>query len=261
MITKKNTKKEKSVKKVSNSKNDNIVLVKEKIVDTTIKDKDKDKEIRDMFKAGLHFGHNPSKWNPNVKQYLYGVSNNIHIFDLNKTHDNLLKALNFLKEQVKEKKTVLFVGTRGPERELVKELAIDIKMPYVINKWIGGTFTNFSEINKRLKGFSDLQDKQKNGDFANYTKKERLQIEKEYEKMLSKWGGIKDLDKLPDVIFVVNAYHNKLAIKEAKTVGIYVVAIIDSNVDPMLVDYAIPANDDAVSSIKYILDKVKKCFI
>ena len=209
MLIKKTTKKEKkAVKKVTKKviKNDNIVDAKEN---------EKEKEIEVMFKAGLHFGHRSSKWNPHIKPYLHGISNNVHIFDLNKTYEKLQEALNFLKEQFKEKKTVLFVGTRGPERELVKKLAIDVEMPYVVNKWVGGTFTNFKEVTKRLKGFSELQDKKKKGEFDNYTKKERLQIEKEYEKMLIKWGGIKNLERLPDIIFVVNAHHNKLAIKEA----------------------------------------------
>jgi len=252
MPIKKTIKKEKkAVKKVTEKiiKKDNIVDIKEN-----------EKEIEAMFKAGLHFGHRSSKWNPRIKPYLYGISNNVHIFDLNKTYEKLMEALNFLKEQIKEKKTVLFIGTRGPERELVKKLAIDLGMPYVVNKWIGGTFTNFKEVTKRIKGLSELQEKQKKGEFDSYTKKERVQIEKEYEKMLIKWGGIKDLERLPDIIFVVNANHNKLAIKEAKSTGISVVAIIDTNVDPNIVDYPIPANDDAITSIAYILDKVKKVF-
>jgi len=246
-------KEKKAVKKVTEK-----IIKKDNVVD--IKENENEREIKAMFKAGLHFGHRSSKWNPHIKPYLQGISNNVHIFDLNKTYEKLQEALNFLKEQVKEKKTVLFIGTRGPERELVKKLATDLEMPYVVNKWIGGTFTNFKEVTKRLKGFSELQNKQKSGEFDNYTKKERLHIEKEYEKMLIKWGGIKDLDRLPDIIFVVNAHHNKLAIKEAKSTGISVVAIIDTNVDPNTVDYPIPANDDAITSIAYILDKVKKVF-
>src|SRR3989344_5882368 len=246
-------KEKKAVKKVTEK-----IIKKDNVVD--IKENENEREIKAMFKAGLHFGHRSSKWNPHIKPYLQGISNNVHIFDLNKTYEKLQEALNFLKEQVKEKKTVLFIGTRGPERELVKKLATDLEMPYVVNKWIGGTFTNFEEVTKRLKGFSELQNKKKGGEFDNYTKKERLHIEKEYEKMLIKWGGIKDLDRLPDIIFVVNAHHNKLAIKEAKSTGISVIAIIDTNVDPNTVDYPLPANDDAITSIAYILDKVKKVF-
>ena len=218
----------------------------------------KDEAVKEMFKQGLHWGHKTSRWHPHIKPFLHGTHRNVHIFDLNKTYDYFLEALEYLKTIAAQKKIVLFVGTRGQEKEFVRELCQELGAPGVWEEWVGGMFTNFKEVSKRVKYFKDLEEKEKSGELEKYTKKERHDFAKEYMKMAKKWDGIKSLDKLPDVVFLTNIYENALTLKEARRMNIPVVAIIDSNTDPTLVTYPIPANDDAITSIRYILGKVKE---
>lgn len=215
-------------------------------------------DVEEMASAGLHFGHKTSKTHPKMAPYLFGIRNAVHIIDLEKTKEKLEEALKFIKELVSEDKVLLLVGTKVQAKDLVKSAAMECGLPYVYNRWLGGTFSNFGIIQKRVAYFKDLESKKAVGELEKYTKKERLGFDKEIKDLEIKFGGIKNMGKLPDAIFVCDMIEDELAIKEAKMKGIKVIAICHTNVDPTLVDYPIPASDDAMSSIKYILDKIKE---
>jgi small subunit ribosomal protein S2 len=215
----------------------------------------------EMTEAGLHFGHRKSKVHPKMKQYIFTVKNGVHIIDLDKTKEKLNEALDFIKKTVSEEKTILLVGTKIQFKNLVKEIAQEAEIPYITKRWLGGTFTNFRTIRKRIDYFKELREKKDKGDLEKYTKKERLNIDRELDNLEEKFGGIKNMDKLPEAVFVLDMKKDGLAIKEARAKGIKVIAIADTNMDPSLADYVIPANDDAISSVKYILEKVKDVII
>ena len=210
-----------------------------------------------MIQAGLHFGHRTSRIHPKMMPFLSGVKNTVHIIDLEKTAEKLEEALKFIQGLISEKKTLLLVGTKVQAKEMVKSFAIENSLPYINERWVGGTFTNFEIIKKRLAYFKDLEKKKKEGDLEKYTKKERIKIDHELRALEIKFGGIKELERLPDAIFVFDMKKDYLAVKEAKMKGIKVVGISDTNIDPTLADYPIPANDDAIPSIKYILEKLE----
>ena len=211
----------------------------------------------EMARAGLQFGHRVSSIHPKMKPYIFGVRNTVHIIDLEKTAEKLKEALEFIKKQISENKTLLFVGTKIQVKDMVKEIANECNLPHITERWLGGTLTNFRTIKKRIDYFKELEEKKKKGEFDKYTKKERAKIDKEIQDLDIKFGGIKNLEKLPDIIFVLDMKKDNSAVKEAKKIGVAVIGIADTNVDPTLVDFAIPANDDAISSVKYILEKVK----
>jgi small subunit ribosomal protein S2 len=217
--------------------------------------------IEEMAKVGLHFGHKTSKVHPKMFPFIFGVRNNIHIIDLEKTKEKFEEALKFIQNLVLQNKVILFVGTKPQIKDLVKEIATELGFPYVNERWLGGTFTNFEVIKKRAEYLKDLEKKKAEGFFEKYTKKERAEIEKKIQKLQKKFGGIKNLEKLPDAIFVCDMVKDKLAVKEAREKGVKIIAISDTNADPTLADYPIPANDDAISSVKYILEKVKEVIL
>ncbi|MGI6341001.1 MAG: 30S ribosomal protein S2 [Minisyncoccales bacterium] len=213
--------------------------------------------IEEMIQAGLGFGHQVSKLHPKMKPYVSKIKDGIELINLEITVQKLEEALNFVKEAKKEEKTFLFVSTNPSLRNIVKEAAEKTDSFYVVERWIGGLLTNFSEIKKRLKYFNELEAKVAQPDFAEkYVKKERLQISKNLERLKLKFGGVKKMEKIPDVIFIVDLEKDKLALKEAIDIKKTIIAITDTNVDPTKVNYMIPANDDALSSVEYILDKV-----
>lgn len=214
-------------------------------------------DIEEMTKAGLHFGHRTSRVHPKMMPYIAGVRNTIHIIDLEKTKEKLKEALEFIQQLISENKILLIIGTKIQIKDLVKDFAIEFGLPYVNERWLGGTFTNFGEIKKRVEYFKDLERKKTEGELEKYTKKERAKIEREIRDLEIKFGGIKNLERLPDAVFVLDMKKENLAVKEAKMKGIKVIAISHTNTDPTLADYPIPANDDAISSILYILEKVK----
>lgn len=228
-----------------------------KIDMTKEKNETKEINIEEMIKAGLYFGHKSSKINPKMMPYIQGIKNNVHIINLEKTAEKLKEVLEVIEKLILEKKTLLFVGTKVQIKNLIKETATECALPYVSERWLGGTFTNFDVIKKRIEYFKNLEKKRNEGEFDKYTKKERAKIDLELKNLESKFSGIKNLEKLPEAIFVADMIKDSLAIKEAKKMGIKVIAIADTNSDPTLADYFIPANDDAVSSVKYILDKIK----
>jgi len=213
--------------------------------------------IEEMAKNGLAFGHKTSRLHPKMAPYVALVKDGVHVIDLNKTADCLTTALEVIENLIKEGKSMILVGTKPHFKELVKSVAEECGLCYVNERWIGGTFTNFPEIKKRIDYFKKLEEQTKSQDFSKYTKKEQLKILKEVEKLRTKFEGIKKLEKLPDLVFVLDIKKDLLAVQEAKKKGVNVIAIVDTNVDPSLIDYPIPANDDAMSSVKYILDKIK----
>jgi len=220
-----------------------------------------DINIEEMAKVGLNLGHRTSRCHPKMKPYLAGVKNTINIIDLEKTAQKLKEALNFIQEIISQNKILLLVGTKIQVKNLVKEIASELGLPYVNERWLGGTFTNFEVIKKRIDYFKDLEKKLAEGAFEKYTKKERSKIDQELKDFEIKMGGLKNLEKLPEAIFVLDMKRDATAIKEAKRKGIQIIAISHTNVDPTLADYPIPANDDAISSVKYILERVKQAIL
>lgn len=218
---------------------------------------DFDIDIEKMAKAGLHFGYKTSKVHPKMKPYLFGARNNIHIINLEKTKEKLTEALEFIKNLISENKTLLIIGTKIQVKDSVKNIALECNLPYVNERWLGGTFTNFSVIKKRLDYFKDLERRKTEGQLEKYTKKERAKFDKEIKDLEKKFGGIKNLEKLPDAVFVLDMKKDNLAIKEARENGIKVMVVSNTNTDPTLADYPIPANNNAISSLNYILGKVK----
>ena len=215
----------------------------------------------EMAKAGLHFGHRTSRAHPKIEPYLFGVRNTVHIINLEKTKERFIEALKFIQNLISEGKLFLLVGTKIQVKNLVKEMATELNLPYVSERWLGGTFTNFETILKRIEYFKDLEKKKSEGELEKYTKKERAKIDLELRDLEIKFGGIKDLTRLPDAIFVLDMKKDALAVKEAKMKNIKVIGVCDTNTDPTLADYPIPANDDAISSVKYILEKVKEVIL
>ncbi|MEK7664318.1 MAG: 30S ribosomal protein S2 [Patescibacteria group bacterium] len=217
--------------------------------------------IEDMQKAGVNFGHTVSKLHPKMKPYVIGIRNNVHLIDLDKTAKEFERALKFIRSLVKENKTILFVGTKIQVKELVRSAANECQAPYVVERWLGGTLTNFETLLKRVDYFKDLESKIRSGELEKYTKKERMNFEKELQSLKIKFEGIKHLTKLPDAVLIFDLKKDATAVREAKRKGIKIIGVVDTNIDPTLADYPIPANDDAISSVKYILDKVQEVIL
>ncbi|OGM54128.1 30S ribosomal protein S2 [Candidatus Woesebacteria bacterium RIFCSPHIGHO2_12_FULL_42_9] len=220
-----------------------------------------DISLKELLQSGAHFGHQARRWNPKMAPYLYGVEEGVHLFDLTKTKESLADALNFLSETAKSGKVILIVGTKKQAKDKVKEIALACGVPYVCERWLGGTLTNFEQINRSISRLKDLKEKMAAGEYAKFTKKERLLIERDIERMEKFLGGISELTGKPDVLFVVDAHKEIGAVKEAVKMGVTLVAIVDSNSDPTLVDYPIPMNDDAAKAIEYVLDLVKAAIL
>jgi len=214
--------------------------------------------LEDLLQAGVHVGHKKSKWNPKMAPFVFGVRNGLHIIDVTKTLEKLNQAIEFLKETVKNDGVILWVGARVQSRQLIEATAQELNMPFVVGRWIGGLFTNYKIIKERIKYFNDLDHKFAAGELSQYTKKEQLNFERKLKKMRKEMGGIKDLQKLPQVLFITDLGVEKDAMLEAKKCGIKVVALVDTSSNPELVDYAIPANNDAAASLEIIFDSIKK---
>ncbi len=216
------------------------------------------KEIttQQMLEAGVHFGHKTSSWHPNMKPYIFSVRDGVHIIDLEKTQEKLAEALKFVAEVTSGGGKILFVGTKLQARDIVKKAATSCSMPYINERWLGGTFTNFEAIHKAIQKLRDLEEKEKTGEFKKYTKKEQLLKHEEIKKLNLKVGGIKQLDKLPEAMFIVDIVQEKIALEEARKVGVPVIALCDTNANPELVDWPIPSNDDAIKVIQMMCDVV-----
>lgn len=209
-----------------------------------------------MLKAGAHFGHGRSRWHPKMQQYIFGLRNGVHIIDLEKTLEQLATTLEYLRTMTAKGKTVLFVGTKRQAREIVKIAAESCGAPYLVERWIGGLLTNFDEFKKRLKKYKGLKEQIASGEVERYTKKEQLNIKRMVEKMDKYLVGLSSLDKIPDVLFIADLRVEKTGVAEANRLGVPVVAVCDTNVNPEKALHIIPANDDAVNSIKMIVNLV-----
>jgi small subunit ribosomal protein S2 len=206
--------------------------------------------MRQMLEAGVHFGHQTRYWNPKMGPYIFGARGKIHIINLEKTLPLFTDAMNFISGIAQKRGTILFVGTKRSARESVKEEAIRSNQPYMSMRWLGGTLTNFATVKKSVARLKELEAAETDGTFEKLVKHEVLGLRREREKLNSSLGGIKDMNRLPDALFVIDIGHENIAVQEAKKLGIPVIAVVDTNYDPSLVDYAIPGNDDAIRAVQ-----------
>ena len=212
--------------------------------------------MRQMLEAGVHFGHQTRYWNPKMAPYIFGKRNKIHIINLEKTLPMYNEACGFVKSVVQDGGKILFVGTKRAARDLIKKEAIRCDMPFVSHRWLGGMLTNFKTVKQSIKRLKTLESMAEEGKYEGMQKKEILNLGREQEKLDKTLGGIKDMHSLPDVIFIIDNGNENIAIKEAKVLGIPVVAVVDSNNHPEGVDYVIPGNDDAMRAIQLYLEGI-----
>ena len=217
--------------------------------------------MKQLLEAGVHFGHQTRRWDPRMAEYIFQARNGIHIIDLQKTSKKIDEAYAFLKEQAEEGKTVLFVGTKKQAQECMKDAAIKSGMYYVDQRWLGGMLTNFDTIRTRVQRLKDLEKMQEDGTFDVLPKKEVILLKKEMEKLEKNLGGIKEMTELPGVIFLVDPKKERIAVLEAKKLGIPTVGIVDTNCNPEDLDYPIPGNDDAIRAVKLIADVMANAVI
>jgi small subunit ribosomal protein S2 len=215
-------------------------------------------EIKELLDAGVHFGHLTRKWNPNMAPYIFMERNGIHIIDLNKTAVKLDEASEAMKKISRSGRKIMYVATKKQAKEIVSEAAKEVNMPYITERWPGGMLTNFVTIRKAVKKMSSIDKMKADGTFMVLSKRERLQIDRQRAKLEKNLGSISDMTRLPAALFVVDLKREAIAIAEAKKLGIPTFAIVDTNADPELVDFAIPANDDASKSITIIMEAVNQ---
>jgi small subunit ribosomal protein S2 len=212
--------------------------------------------IRDMMEAGVHFGHQTKRWNPKMKRFIFGARNGIHIIDLQQTVRAFKRAYNFLVSNVAQGRSVLFVGTKKQAQEVIREEALKAGQFYVTNRWLGGTLTNFNSVKGSIDRLHAIEKMSTDGTFERMTKKEVLGITREREKLEKALGGIKSMTELPGAVFIVDVVKEHIAVTEARKLEIPIVAIVDTNCDPDVIDYPIPGNDDAIRSLKLFAGKV-----
>ncbi len=217
-------------------------------------------DLTDLLEAGCHFGHQKSKWNPRMSQFIYMEKDGVHIFDLEKTAKQLQLAYNFVYDMATKGKTMVMVGTKKQAKMIIEEEAKANEIMYITSRWLGGLMTNWNQVKRSLKKMISIREGLKNGKYDGYTKFEKVQLDKEESKLSRFFEGIKDLKNTPDFLFVVDVNREKNAIKEANLMNIPVVALTDSNANPDLVDIVIPANDDAVKSIKLVVSEIAKAY-
>ncbi len=206
--------------------------------------------MRQMLEAGVHFGHQTRYWNPKMGQYIFGQRNKIHIINLEKTVAKYLEAMNFIRQTAARGGDVLFVGTKRSAREIIAAEATRAGVSYVNNRWLGGMMTNFKTVKSSIKRLKDMEAAQTDGSVERLSKKDALMFSRDLEKLNKSIGGIKDMNKLPAALFVVDVGYHKIAIQEARTLGIPVIAVVDTNHSPEGVDFVIPGNDDSAKAIE-----------
>lgn len=212
-------------------------------------------DMKALLDAGAHFGHKTSRWHPKMAPYIHSKRGDAHIINLEKTVEQLEQALPEIEKTVAKGKKVLFVGTKKAVKEMVKASAEAVKMPYVTTRWMGGMLTNVDTISAQIRKLKDMEKKMENGEFAKkYNKLEVQRIQEEIDELNEYYGGIRDMSEQPALVIVTDAISDKNAIREAKVLGIPVIAIVDTNVDPTTVDFPIPANDDALAGVRLIVD-------
>lgn len=216
--------------------------------------------IQELLKSGAHFGHKAAKWNPKMKPYVFTKKEGIYIINLQKTREMLQKALDYIAEIAKRGNKIAFICTKRQGKDIVKKAAISCKMPYVTTRWLGGTLTNFKTIYRQIQKLRKLEKQKQTGELEkNYTKYERQLLEQEIIKLNNTIGGLKELDKLPDAMFFIDIIDNKSAIKEARLMKVPIIALVDANGDPEIIDYPIPCNDDAIKIIELMANTVAEC--
>ena len=217
--------------------------------------------MKQLLEAGVHFGHQTRRWDPKMAEYIFQARNGIHIIDLQKTSRKIDEAYSFVREQVEEGKTVLFVGTKKQAHECIKEAAQKCNMFYVDQRWLGGMLTNFKTIRKRIERLNKLEEMQEDGTFDVLPKKEVAALKNEMEKLEKNLGGIKEMTRLPGAMFVVDPKNERIAVLEAKKLNIPIVGLVDTNCSPEDVDFPIPGNDDAIRAVKLITDVMANAII
>jgi small subunit ribosomal protein S2 len=217
--------------------------------------------IKELLEAGAHFGHQTSHWNPHMKKYIFTKRNGIHIIDLEQTAAMLEEACKFVKDLAAEGGKILFVGTKKQAQDIIEEEARRCGMYFINQRWIGGVLTNFSAIQSRIDYLVKLEDQQAKGDFARLPKKEASKLVEEIERLNKNMGGFKEMTRLPDALFIIDPVKEKIAIVEAQRLGIPIIAVVDTNCLPDIIDYPIPANDDAIRAIKLITGKIASAVI
>ena len=215
--------------------------------------------MKNLLEAGVHFGHETKRWNPKMKKYIFGQKNGIYIIDLEKTEDAIAKACNFLKTIAEAGQYILFVGTKKQAQDITKEEASRCGMFYVNQRWLGGMLTNFQTIKKSLRRLEELERIKEDGTMAKLSKKEASKLNKEMYKLNKNLEGVRSMDKLPKAMFVIDAKKEDIAVKEANILGIPVVALVDTNSNPDVIQYVIPGNDDAIRSIKLVTGIISDC--
>jgi small subunit ribosomal protein S2 len=209
---------------------------------------------KDLLDAGCHFGHMKRKWNPKMRPYIFVERKGIHVIDLNRTLESLERSANALRQMAKSGKKILFVGTKKQARGIIEEAARSVGMPFVSDRWLGGMMTNFSTIRKSVKKMQSIERMLNDGTLENITKKERLVLSRKHEKLNKVFGGISQLNKLPNALLIVDINHEHLAVAEATSLGIRTIGMVDTNSDPTIVDFAIPSNDDASKAISIVIN-------
>lgn len=217
-------------------------------------------DLQELLEAGCHFGHQARRWNPKMAPFLYGERDGVHIFDLAKTAEGLEKASQILYEAGRDGKNVVFVGTKRQAQSIVKEEATNAGAMYITTRWPGGLLTNWEQVGKSVKKLGVMKREKAEGKYAVYTKKENVLLDREINKLERFFGGIATLTKLPDILVVADVNKEIVAVREARSKGVFVIAVCDSNVNPDLVDLVIPGNDDAVGSIKLLIATLAKAF-
>jgi small subunit ribosomal protein S2 len=218
-----------------------------------------DVDIKQLLEAGAHFGHKTSRWHPKMAQYIHSKRGGSHIIDLTKTVDGLERALDFVAETVGSGKQVLFVATKRQAQDIVKQLAEDVKQPYVTERWLGGMLTNWPTISGRVKRLHDLEEKMANGELSNkYSKLEVQRFQEEIDHLNTLYSGIKNMAAKPGAVFIFDVVSDLNAVKEARKLGLPIIALVDTNADPSLADYVIPSNDDAIRTIQLMADYAKQ---
>lgn len=216
--------------------------------------------ITEMFTAGAHFGYSRSRRHPSVKSFVFGIKNGVEILDLEKTSVELERAKEFIKTLAKGGKQILFVGTKNEGKKVLEDGALSIDMPFVAERWVGGVLTNFTEIKKRIALLEDLRAKRENGELAMYTKKERLLIDKDIERLERNFSGVVSMREVPAALFIIDPRKESIAVKEAQFLGIPIVALANSDCNLKEVDFAIPGNDSSVSSISFFVNQITQAF-
>lgn len=212
--------------------------------------------VQELLEAGVHFGHEVRKWNPRMSQFIFTQRNGIHVIDLEKTEKSLRKALDFVYEQASKGKKFLFIATKRQAQDIVKKAAQEAEAYYITNRWIGGLLTNFDIAHGSIAALNGLKEKREKGGFKELTKKEQLLVDRRIAKLEANFGGVAEMNSLPDILFILDARKEINAVREAARMNIPVVAIVDTNSDPTSVDYPIPANDDALKSIEILVKTI-----